>query len=128
MKQSKKHRIEIKRIYLPNEEQDGYRILVDRLWPRGIKKEDGRMDAWKKELAPSNEIRKQFNHQEENYDAFVKNYKKELDQNEAVQEFADSCKKMLKDQNVTLLYSAKDEAHTTAVVLREWINKKITGE
>ena len=72
----------IKRIYLPASDDDGERCLVDRLWPRGIKKETAHIDAWMKDVAPSNEIRKDFNHEVEKFPAFRAGYKKELSKND----------------------------------------------
>jgi len=74
----------IKRIYAPFEKSDGLRILVDRLWPRGIKKENAKIDAWLKEVAPSASLRKWFNHDPENWNEFVKRYKAELKQSQAL--------------------------------------------
>jgi uncharacterized protein YeaO (DUF488 family) len=128
MKQDKHCGLQIKRVYAPIDPDDGYRILVDRLWPRGIKKEDLILDQWLKEAAPSNEVRRQFNHQIENYDAFQKDYRKELENNKTAQMLIPLCRKLLCAQNVTLLYSAKDEEHNNAAVLCSWLNQKIKGE
>ena len=128
MKQDKKYCLQVKRVYEALDSSDGYRILVDRLWPRGIRKEDLILDQWLKEAAPSNEVRKQFNHQIENYDLFAENYRKELDNNETAQMLVPFCRKLLCAQNVTLLYSAKDKEHNNAVVLCSWLDEKIEGE
>lgn len=124
MKQGDHFHLQIKRAYAPYDPSDGYRILVDRLWPRGIRKESLIIDQWLKETAPSAEVRKQFNHQIENYEAFQKNYQKELDHNETAKELAAFCQKLLCAQNVTLLFSAKDEMHNNAAVLCDWINRQ----
>lgn len=116
----------IKRIYLPASDDDGERCLVDRLWPRGIKKETAHIDAWMKDVAPSNEIRKDFNHEVEKFPAFRAAYKKELSKNDEAKQFASSCAEKLKTKNVTLLYGAKDDEHNNAVVLRDWILQKLT--
>ncbi len=106
--------ISIKRVYLPAEDSDGYRVLVDRLWPRGIKKEDARIDLWAKALAPSAELRKWFNHIPERFEAFSEKYKEELKANPEVAPVLDVLRQ---HDKVTLLYGAKDEQHNNAVVL-----------
>ena len=106
--------ISIKRVYLPAEDSDGYRVLVDRLWPRGIKKEDARIDLWAKALAPSAELRKWFNHIPERFEAFSEKYKEELKSNPEVAPVLDELRQ---HDKVTLLYGAKDEQHNNAVVL-----------
>src|SRR5690606_15789693 len=97
--------IKIKRIYDKPQPQDGYRILVDRLWPRGISKEEAALDQWNKEIAPSTELRKWFAHQPELFEDFSQKYKKELQQK------TDQLKKIksiARSGNLTLLYAAKD--------------------
>lgn len=106
--------IKIKRIYEEASPDDGYRILVDRLWPRGIKKEEAAIEEWKKELAPSSELRKWFNHQPELFPEFTKRYKAELKKQT---ETLHRLKKLSDKQNITLLYSAKDELHNQAQVI-----------
>lgn len=112
--------IQIKRIYEVVSENDGYRILVDRLWPRGISKELVKIDEWKKELAPSTELRKWFNHEVENFEEFKKAYIQELSTNEVE---LNRIRVLLKSQNVTLLYAAKNKRFNQAVVLAELISK-----
>ncbi|EGN55616.1 hypothetical protein PRBRB14_00450 [Hallella multisaccharivorax DSM 17128] len=107
-------KIRIKRVYLPAEVDDGYRVLVDRLWPRGIKKETARIDLWAKTLAPSSELRKWFDHIPERFEEFSKRYVAELKANPEATAILDSLR--AHDQ-VTLLYGAKDEQHNNAVVL-----------
>jgi uncharacterized protein YeaO (DUF488 family) len=106
--------ISIKRVYLPAEDSDGYRVLVDRLWPRGIKKENAKIDLWAKALAPSAELRKWFNHIPERFEEFSKKYVEELKANPEVAPILDELRQ---HDKVTLLYSAKDEQHNNAVVL-----------
>lgn len=106
--------ISIKRVYLPAEDGDGYRVLVDRLWPRGIKKENARVDLWAKTLAPSAELRKWFNHIPERFEEFAKKYVAELKSNPDV---APVIEQLRQHDKVTLLYGAKDEQHNNAVVL-----------
>jgi uncharacterized protein YeaO (DUF488 family) len=106
--------ISIKRVYLPAEDSDGYRVLVDRLWPRGIKKENAKIDLWAKALAPSAELRKWFNHIPERFEEFSKKYVEELKANPEVAPILDELRQ---HDKVTLLYGAKDEQHNNAVVL-----------
>jgi len=112
--------IHIKRIYEPDSKTDGYRILVDRLWPRGIKKEDAHIDKWMKEIAPSTELRQWFHHEEGNWAEFRKKYNTELKASPAVEELR-SC--IHEHKTVTFLYAAKDEEHNHALVLREYMEK-----
>jgi uncharacterized protein YeaO (DUF488 family) len=113
--------IKIKRVYEPAEPGDGERFLVDRLWPRGIKKENLDMKAWLKDVAPSTELRKGFHHDVPHWDEFIKRYYHELDQNPSTWE---PILKAAKKGNVTLLYSAKDEQHNQAKALEEYLNHK----
>ena len=106
--------ISIKRVYLPAEDSDGYRVLVDRLWPRGIKKENAKIDLWAKALAPSAELRKWFNHIPERFEEFSKKYVEGLKANPEVAPILDELRQ---HDKVTLLYGAKDEQHNNAVVL-----------
>lgn len=112
-----------KRIYETPAETDGFRILVDRLWPRGIKKEKADINLWAKEIAPSNELRKCFFHDPEKYDEFKELYTKELNSNPQSQEFKDLYLQKINDLNVTLLYAAKDEKYNNAVVLKDWLDE-----
>jgi uncharacterized protein YeaO (DUF488 family) len=114
--------IKIKRSYLPPEEGDGLRILVDRLWPRGISKKDLKLDSWMKDIAPSSELRRWFAHDPERWDEFKSKYLGEL---EDKKELIGLLKIMEKfNGTLTLIYSAKDEEHNNAVVLRELLIKK----
>ncbi len=106
----------IKRVYEEVEKDDGYRVLVDRLWPRGVSKEKAKLDEWAKNIAPSTELRKWFNHDPKKFKEFVKRYKKELENNIEVKEIIKNWKKQKK---VIILYGAKDEVHNEAVVLRD---------
>ncbi len=106
--------IQCKRIYLPAEDTDGYRVLVDRLWPRGIRKEDAKVDLWAKQLAPSTELRKWFGHIPERFEEFSKRYIDELKANPETQQIIEDIRK---HDIVTLLYAAKDEEHNNAAVL-----------
>lgn len=106
--------IQIKRVYEQPEESDGYRILVDRLWPRGIKKERAQLNEWDKELAPSHELRTWFDHQPDRFKQFSNEYRNELLQKRTelirIRRIADN-------QQVTLIYAAKDPEINHAVVL-----------
>ncbi|MFB9844895.1 DUF488 domain-containing protein [Mucilaginibacter ginsenosidivorans] len=114
--------VNIKRIYDPYSKADGYRILIDRLWPRGIKKENAHIDKWLKEVAPSTELRKQFNHQPEKWGHFIPAYLSELNSSSAVKE-------LLSDINsyhtVTLLFAAGDTEHNHALVLQQFVNQHL---
>lgn len=117
--------LQSKRIYEPANETDGFRILVDRLWPRGIKKEKAQINLWAKEIAPSNELRKWFSHDPLKFDAFKKRYRQELISNPASQKFSNLCLQKIKEQNITLLYAAKNEQYNQAVVIKEWLEEQI---
>ena len=110
--------IKTKRIYEPATKTDGYRILVDRLWPRGMKKEAAQIDEWMKEVAPSTALRKWFNHEPEKWEEFVTKYKAELQD-------ADAFKVLLAavagHKTVTLLYAAKDELYNQAIALSNFL-------
>lgn len=110
--------IKIKRVYLPTAPSDGFRVLVDRLWPRGVQKEKAGIDLWLKEAGPSNELRKWFNHEVEKWPEFVKKYQEELKNNPVTDELASILKV---HKTVTLVYSAKDEQHNQAVVLANYL-------
>jgi uncharacterized protein YeaO (DUF488 family) len=113
--------IKIKRIY-DAEDEEGYRVLVDRLWPRGVSKEKANLDEWMKEVAPSDELRKWFNHEPSKWKSFKKKYMDELDDKQnLVQELLDNAKK----GDLLLLYAAKDEAHNNAVVLQELLESRL---
>lgn len=114
-----------KRIYETPVEADGFRVLVDKLWPRGMKKEKAEIDLWAKEIAPSDELRRWFSHTPERYDEFKQRYRQELSENSASQEFKDLCAQELHDHNVTLLYGAKNEKYNHAVVLKEWLAEQM---
>lgn len=109
--------IKAKRIYDPHNKEDGYRILIDRLWPRGISKEKARLDLWLKEIAPSTELRKWFGHDPDKWPEFEKKYKKEL---EGKKELILEIKKLEKKyKQITLLYGARDTKHNEVVVLQK---------
>ncbi|WP_369312167.1 DUF488 domain-containing protein [Providencia rettgeri] len=110
-----------KRVYDPATKDDGYRVLVDRLWPRGIKKTDLQCDAWHKEVAPSNELRKWFHQHTDQFEQFVQQYHEELNHSKAWQVLVEQAQQ----GNLTLLYSAKNTEHNQAIVLKNFIEEKI---
>ncbi|MCO5293761.1 MAG: DUF488 domain-containing protein [Homoserinimonas sp.] len=112
--------VKIKRVYEPADPADGYRILVDRLWPRGISKDKAEVEVWLKEVGPSNELRKWFNHEAANWPEFEKKYRAELAGNPAFEEL-----RVLAAQQprVTLVYSAHDETMNQAVVLQDLLRE-----
>ena len=109
----------IKRIYEPAEKSDGFRILIDRLWPRGVKKEEAKIDVWLKEIVPSSELRKWFKHDPKKWNAFIKKYKDELQESPALQELRGLIEK---HKTITLLYAAHDMQHNNALVLKDFIS------
>ncbi len=114
--------IQIKRVYEELGDDDGHRILIDRLWPRGISKENAHIDLWLKEIAPSTELRKWFNHDPEKWEEFKKLYRDELSEKK---EMINQIKKLeQKHETVTLLFSAKDTEHANAKVLFEVLEEK----
>lgn len=115
----------IKRIYEPAGPGDGFRILVDRLWPRGISKEQARLDHWDRDMAPSDAIRKAFGHDPAKMEEFRRQYLAELDQNAAGAAYLQMVADRLRHGPVTLLYSAKDQEHNQAVVLKHWTEENL---
>ena len=112
-------KIILKRIYEKPASTDGIRILVDRLWPRGVSKERAELDGWLKDIAPTTELRKWFNHDPEKWAGFQRKYKVELSKNMgAIAEFREIVKQ---SRTVTLLYAAKDEEHNEAIVIKHFL-------
>ena len=114
--------LRVKRIYDPPEPSDGYRLLVDRLWPRGVSRERAALDAWMKEIAPSTELRRWFGHEPSRWQEFKRRYGLELDTNP---ELVAEIQALIRNQQVTLLYSARDRDHNQAVALVEYL--KVSG-
>ncbi len=112
----------IKRIYEPPAKDDGLRVLVDRLWPRGVAKEKARIDLWLKEISPSDALRKLVHSDPTKWNEFVAAYGRELAQEPAKTAVAD-LRSRARGQPVTLLYAARDETHNNAVALRNWIEQ-----
>jgi uncharacterized protein YeaO (DUF488 family) len=113
--------LRIKRVYVAPSEDDGKRILVDRLWPRGLTREKAKVDLWLKEMAPSNELRKWFGHDPAKWPAFKLRYTEEL---KALADPLAALQREVKHGVVTLLYGARDEEHNEAVVLLELLRKR----
>ncbi len=111
----------IKRIYDKAEVTDGKRVLVDRLWPRGVKKSTSNVDEWLKEVAPSDELRKWFSHDPEKWEEFKHKYRKEVEGTKAFTEIL----KMVKESDVTFIFAAKDTEHNNAVALAEFVKEKL---
>ena len=118
--------IELKRVYEPSSPEDGRRVLVDRLWPRGLKKEEAHLFAWCREAAPSPDLRAWFGHRPERFEAFRTRYEAELrdnpDRRRAVDELLGWAGG---EEGLTLLYAAKDERHNQAVVLRDHLRARL---
>jgi len=108
--------ISTKRIYEKANTNDGYRMLIDRLWPRGVSKEDAKLDEWNKDIAPSSDLRKWFDHKEERFDEFAKRYKNELNQQT---DELERLKKIATKEKLCLLYGAKNEKINHAVILQQ---------
>jgi uncharacterized protein YeaO (DUF488 family) len=113
--------IKLKRAYERPEADDGFRVLVDRLWPRGVSKTSAKVDLWLKEIAPSTDLRKWFGHDPKKWKDFRARYKRELREHET--EVAE-LRKRARRETVTLVYGAKDEEHNDAVVLKEYLESR----
>jgi len=116
-------KLQWKRVYDAPEESDGYRILIDRLWPRGIKKEAAELSDWAKDIAPSTDLRKKYHNGEISYEDFATAYDKELSENARLPAFAKEIKDHLRNGNVTLLYAGKEPDKSQIPTLRAHINK-----
>jgi uncharacterized protein YeaO (DUF488 family) len=116
----KKTQMKIKRVYEQPEKEDGKRILVDRLWPRGLTKEKASIDLWLKDIAPSTELRKWFNHDPAKWKEFQRRYQLELENNK---EQVSILNELFKKGAITLVYGAKDREHNEALVLKEWLDR-----
>ncbi len=114
-------KLKIKRAYEEADDSDGKRVLIDRLWPRGVSRETAQIDLWMREIAPSTELRKWFGHDPAKWEAFQSRYNDELDSNP---ELVDTIRTMAMAGQVTLIYAAKDEEHNDAVVLLNYLKKR----
>ena len=115
--------LRLKRVYEPADRQDGTRILVDRLWPRGLARDKAQIDLWLKDIAPSHALRKRFHGKPEDWQAFRAAYAAELD-DPAAKAAAAALRDRMRKETVTLLYAARDERHNNAVALKEWLQRK----
>ena len=113
--------ISVKRVYEDKSKDDGYRVFIDRLWPRGVSKEDAHFDEWMKELAPSTKLRKWFDHKSERFEEFSLRYRLELGEKELQ---LNVLRQIAKQKTLTLLYAAKDPKVNHAVVLRKVLFKE----
>ncbi|CEJ85825.1 conserved hypothetical protein [Hyphomicrobium sp. GJ21] len=113
--------VQLKRIYEPPQKSDGYRVLVDRVWPRGLSKDAAQIDLWMKDIAPSTALRKWFNHDPARWVGFQEKYRAELRE---LGDKLDELRARAKKEPVTLLYGAKDTEHNQAVVLRDVLAEK----
>jgi uncharacterized protein YeaO (DUF488 family) len=116
-------KISVKRVYEEPGKDDGYRVLVDRLWPRGIKKEQADINCWLRNIAPSSELRKWFGHDPEKWPEFKKRYFQELKENP---EMLNQLAEIVKSQHVTLVFGAKEKEHNNAVALKEYLERKLS--
>lgn len=116
--------IRTRRVYEPPRPEDGYRVLVDRLWPRGLSRAALKLDAWMKEAAPSHELRRWFAHNESRWDEFQKRYFEELDHQPAQVE---ALLGWARQGTLTLLFAARDEAHNNAVALKTYLERRLAG-
>jgi uncharacterized protein YeaO (DUF488 family) len=114
--------IKLKRVYAPAAPDDGRRFLVDRVWPRGIRKDAARVEAWLKEAGPSDALRRWFGHDPRRWAEFVRRYRRELDTQPAV---LAPLLEAAREGDITLVYSARDEEHNQAVVLRDVLEERL---
>jgi len=114
--------IKTKRVYENAEDADGFRVLVDRPWPRGLRKEQASIDEWMKEAAPSDDLRRWFGHDPNKWAEFKKKFRQELDTKD---EILNMFIKKARKGNMTLLYAAKDTEHNNAIVLKEFLEEKL---
>jgi uncharacterized protein YeaO (DUF488 family) len=112
--------IRLKRAYEPAEDSDGYRVLIDRLWPRGLSREHAKLDEWERELAPSTELRQWFGHEPSRFPDFRRRYHKELGERRTA---LASLRRRARKGPLTLVYAAKDTDHNDAVVLAEVLRR-----
>jgi uncharacterized protein YeaO (DUF488 family) len=116
----------LKRAYNPAGARDGYRVLVERLWPRGVRKTDLHLDAWLKDIAPSAELRRWFGHDPARWSEFAARYRRELRKHPAAEALAELVRRAA-IRTVTLVYGARDETHNGAVVLRGEVERALAG-
>ncbi len=117
--------IRLKRAFEGPFDEDGYRVLVDRLWPRGVSREDAALDRWMKELAPSGELRRWFDHDPDRWEEFRERYWRELD---AKRELVEEVLRTAREGPLTLVYAAQDRERNNAVALKEYLELQRTGD
>lgn len=120
--------LRIKRVYEPESPEDGCRILVDRLWPRGVSKVRADLSFWDKQIAPTDALRRQFHDKEINYEQFSEAYRRELEANPAYGELLSTVREKLADGNVTLLFASKDTSENNAEVLLALLERSLEKE
>ncbi|PBQ24527.1 hypothetical protein CNR29_11075 [Levilactobacillus brevis] len=120
--------IKCERIYTKPADLTGFRVLVDRLWPRGISKVNAQLDIWEKAIGPSTDLRKWFNHDPEKFAAFQTKYRAELQANPALPDFLKVIATQVAKQDVILLFGAKDETHNQAIVLKDFLKTQLAGK
>ncbi|WP_367296229.1 DUF488 domain-containing protein [Levilactobacillus yonginensis] len=120
--------IKCERIYTKPADLDGYRVLVDRLWPRGISKVNAQLASWEKEMGPTTELRKWFNHEPAKFPEFKQKYLAELAANDALADFLKLVADQLATQDVIFLYGAKDEEHNQAIILKDFVLTQLAGQ
>jgi uncharacterized protein YeaO (DUF488 family) len=113
--------IKVKRIYEKAEDTDGFRVLVDRLWPRGVKKEEAKLDLWLKDIAPSDELRKWFGHDPDKWDEFKRRYRGELASKE---ELVNKLIEDAKGKDITLLYASRETEYNNVMVLKDVLEER----
>jgi len=114
--------VKVKRVYQPASPEDGTRVLVDRLWPRGVSRAELKLDEWLKEIAPSNELRQRFHHDKDKWEEFQQMYFKELDQHP---DLVEQLIRKSRAGDITLLYAAKDEIQNNAIALKNYLENKL---
>lgn len=114
--------VQLKRIYEDVSKQDGKRVLVDGIWPRGVSKEDAQLDEWLKSIAPSSDLRKWFSHDPDKFQEFKKSYKKEIENKDDKQEAYQQLREWVNQGKVTLIFATKEENYNHAVVLKEMLH------
>lgn len=120
-----KHQLKTLRVYELNPDTAGYRILVDRLWPRGLRKEALSPFVWAKDIAPTNDLRKWYGHAPDRFEEFTRKYREELENNPDADKFVKDVGDILKDQDVLLLFAAKDREANQAAVLKKWLEERL---
>ncbi|BBL79897.1 hypothetical protein RxyAA322_17510 [Rubrobacter xylanophilus] len=114
--------LRVKRVYEEPAEDDGWRVLVDRVWPRGLSRERARISEWRRDLAPSGELRKWFGHRPERWEEFKERYRRELAEGDRLEDLRELARRA-EGENVTLLFGAKDTEHNNARALAEFIGE-----